>query len=175
MNALKLIIAKKKLIAIIQLIFSRILNAFEVYLKLTKWMRNYVSYYVQIAELLQNRKTIFLKKKSIKNNFKKTFSKRTFINQSINAEYWSYEYLQIKFSKSSFLIYFEAMKLTFIDVDVSKKRNFKIIIFHVQNNFEKNDIIIIKNEIQSIMFFSKILIDAETRYWLIKLKMIEVI
>ena len=62
MNALKFIIAKKKLIAIIQLIFSRILNAFEIYLKLTEWMRNYVSYYVQIAESLQNRKTIFLKK-----------------------------------------------------------------------------------------------------------------
>ena len=76
MNALKFIIIKKKLIAIIQLIFSRILNAFKVYLKLTEWMRNYVSYYAQIAEPLQNRKTIFLKKKSIKNNFRKTFSKK---------------------------------------------------------------------------------------------------
>ena len=157
------------------MIFSRILNVFEIYLKLTEWMRNYISYYIEIAESLQNRKTIFLKKKSIKNNFKKTFSKRTFINQLINAEYQLYEYLQSKFSKSNFLIYFEAMKSTFIDVDVSKEKKFEIMIFHVQNNFEENDIIIIKNEIQFIMFFSKILIDAETRYWLIELKMIEVV
>ena len=175
MNALEFIIAKKKLIAIIQLIFSRILNAFEVYLKLTEWMQNYVSYYVQIAEPLQNRKTIFLKKKSIKNNFKKMFFKRTSIDQSINTKYQSYEYLQIRFSKSNFLIHFEAIKSTFIDVDVSKKRNFEIMIFHVQVDFEENDIVIIKNEIQFIMFFSKILIDAETKYWLIELKMIKVV
>ena len=37
-------------------------------------------------------------------------------------------------------------------------------IFHVQNDSKKNDIIIIKNEIQSIMFFNKILINAETKY-----------
>ena len=67
------------------------------------------------------------------------------------------------------------MKSTFIDVDASKKRDFEIMIFHVQSDFEENDIIIIKNEIQFIMFFSKILIDAETRYWPIELKMIEII
>ena len=127
-------------------------------------MRNYVFYYAQIAESLQNRKTILLKKDSTKNNFKKTFSKKTFIDQSINAKYQSYEYLQIRFSKPSFLIHFEAMKSTFIDVDASKKRNFEIMIFHVQNDLEKNDIIIIKSEIQFIMFFNKILTDAETRY-----------
>ena len=174
-NALRLIIAKKKLIAIIPLIFSRILSAFEVYLKLTKWMRNYISYYAQIVEPLQNQKTIFLKNEFIKNNFKKTFFKRTSIDQSINAKYQSYKYLQIRFSKSSLLIHFETMKSTFINVDVSKKRNFEIMIFHVQNDFEENDIIIIKNEIQFIMFFSKILIDAETRYWLIELKMVGVV
>ena len=133
-----------------------------------------MSYYTQIVESLQNRKTIFLKKESIKNNLKKTFSKRTSIDQSINAKYQSYKYLQIKFSKSSFLIHFEAMKSTFVDVDVSKK-NFKIMIFYVQSDSKKNDIIIIKNEIQSIMFLNKILIDAETRYWSTKLKMIEMI
>ena len=122
MNALKFITAKKKLIAIVQLIFSRILNAFEIYLKLTEWMRNYVSYYVQIVKSLQNWKTIFLKNEFIKNNFKKTFFKKTFINQLINVKYQSYEYLQIRFSKSNFLIYFKTMKLTFIDVDVSKKK-----------------------------------------------------
>ena len=58
-DALKFITIKKKLTTIIQLIFSRTLNPSEVYLKLTKWMRNYVFYYIQIAESLQNRKTIF--------------------------------------------------------------------------------------------------------------------
>ena len=48
-------------------------------------------------------------------------------------------------------------------------------IFHVQSDFEENDIIIIKSEIQSIMFFSKILIDAETKYWPIELKVIEIV
>ena len=138
-------------------------------------MRNYVSYYVQIAESLQNRKTILLKKKSIKNNFRKTFSKRTFINQSINAKYESYEYLKIRFSKSSFLIYFETTRSTFIDVNASKKKNFEIMIFHVQNNPKKNNVIIIKNEIQSIMFFSKILIETKTKYWFIELKMAEIV
>ena len=86
MNALKLITAKKKLAAIIQLTFFRTLNAFEVYLKLIEWMRNYVSYYAQIIESLQNCKTIFLKKKSIKNNFKKTFSKKNIYRSADQCE-----------------------------------------------------------------------------------------
>ena len=124
---------------------------------------------------MQNRKTIFLKKKSSKNNSRKNFFKKTPVDQSINGKYQSYEYLQIRFSKSSFLIHFEAIKSIFIDVNALKKKDFEVMIFHVQNDSEKNDIIIIKNEIQSIMFFSKILIDAKSKYWLIELKMIGVI
>ena len=159
---------------IVQLIFPRILNVFEIYLKLIDWFRNYVFYYAQIAKPLQNCKTIFLKNESIKNNSRKTFFKKTSIDQSINAKYQFYEYLQIRFSKSSFLVHFDANKSTFIDVNASKKKKIGVMIFHVQSDFEK-DTIIIRNKIQSIMFFSKILFDAETKYWFIELKMAEVV
>ena len=85
---------------------------------------------------MQNRKTIFLKNKFIKNNFQKAFFKKTFINQSINAKYQSYEYLQIRFNKSNFLIHFEAIKSTFIDVNVSKKK-FRRYDFSRSKRFEK--------------------------------------
>ena len=75
-----------------------------------------------------------------------------------------YKYLQITFNKSSFLIYFKAIRSIFIDVNASKKKNCEIMIFYVQSDFEKNDVIIIRNEIQSIMFFSKILINAKIKY-----------
>ena len=174
-DALKFTTAKKKLAVIVQLVFPRTLNAFEIYLKLIEWMRNYVSYYVQIAESLQHRKTILLKKGSSKGNSRKIFFKKTLVDQPTNEKYQSYEYLQIRFSKSNFLIHFEAIRPTFIDVDASKKRDFGIMIFHVQNDSEKDDIIIIKNEIQSIMFFSKILTDAESKYWPTELKMAGVV
>ena len=94
-------------------------------------MRNYVFYYVQIAKSLQNCKTILLKKNQSKTISKFFFKKKTFINQSINAKYKSYEYLQIRFSKSNFLIYFETIRSIFIDVNALKKKDFEIILFHI--------------------------------------------
>ena len=164
-DALGLTTAKEKLAAIAQLAFPRTLSALEVYLGLTGWMRNYVPYYAQIAEPLQNRKTILLRGGPTKGNPRKAFSKRTPIDQPTNAEYESYEYLQIRFSKPSFLVHFEAIRPTFIDVDASKERGFGVMIFHVQSDPEGDDVVIIRSEIQPIMFLSKILTEAETRYW----------
>jgi hypothetical protein len=47
-------------------------------------------------------------------------------------------------------------------------------IFHVKRNFKK-EIIFNRFDIQSIMFLSKILTNAESRYWSIELKMIDVV
>jgi hypothetical protein len=59
-------------------------------------------------------------------------------------------------------------------VNISKKRDIEAMIFHVKKDFEK-EIIFNRFDIQSIMFLSKILTNAESRYWSTELKMIDVV
>ena len=67
----------------------------------------------------------------------------------------------------------------FIDVDVFKKLKFDIVIYHVknENNYREINIklLIAKNDIKFILFFSKYLTNVENRYWFTKLKIVDLI
>ena len=173
-DALDLITTKEKLAVIVRLVFSQTLKNLKIYLKLIDWLRQYIFYYAQIFESLQQRKIIFLKNDFAKKNLKKKIFKNFFFDESIDAKHQAYEYLQFRFNKSSFLTYFNANKSFFIDVNVLKKRKFGVMIFHVQNNFEKKSIFL-KNEIQSIMFLNKQLFVAKIKSWLTKLEIAKII
>ena len=69
-------------------------------------MRNYVSFYAQISNFLQQQKTLLLKNNLIKKIFKKKFSFIKLLKLFTNKKYEVYFILQNIFSKSSFLIYF---------------------------------------------------------------------
>ena len=112
-----------------------------------------------------------LRKFLIKNNVKKRFNINNRFNIFIDVERLFYEIFQKMFNKFIFLIHHNFAQQFYVDVDVSHERNFKIIIYHVK----KEKITYNKKNIKLILFLSKILISAESRYWLIKLKLIDLI
>jgi hypothetical protein len=173
-NALNLITAKEKLATIANFAFSIILKKLKTYLELTSYMRMYVSWYAQTSLLLQNRKILLLKNDLVKEKLRKTFVKKEILKKLIELEIRSYEHLQIVFNKESFLRHFDQFRKLFINVNISKKKDVEVMIFHVKDNSEK-DITFRRADIESIMFLSKIFIFAETRYWFTELKMIDVI
>ena len=66
----------------------------------------------------------------------------------------------------------------FIDVDASKKLEFDIVTYHVKHEKKYREIsklLIARNNMKLILFFSKCLTNVENRYWFTKLKIIDLI
>ena len=96
---INLIIIVEKLKIILKFYFSIILKNLKHYLKLINWLRNYIEQYIQKIKLLQRRKTILFRLLSIiKNNQRKIYNQRVFVNESSKIEIVSYETLQIIFN-----------------------------------------------------------------------------
>jgi hypothetical protein len=174
MNVLDFITTKEKLTIIVNLTFSINLKELETYLNLTKYLRVYVSRYARVFESFQNRKTLLFKNDLIKRKFRKIFARKRLLEQLTKVEIRLYEHLKSIFSKKSFLRHLDLLWKLFIDVDTSKKWDVRTMIFHVKED-SKKEIIFKRSDIELIMFLSKILIFVETKYWLIELKMIEVV
>jgi hypothetical protein len=162
-NALRLITAKKKLVAIVNLIFSLTLKKLKKYLRLTEYLRVYVFWYAQTFNSLQKWKILLLKDNFVKSKLRKIFAKEISLNQSTKIEQRFYEHLQKVFNKENFLRHFDLNRKLFIDVDTSKKRKINDMIFHVKKNSNES-IIFNKSNIEFIMFLSKIFIITKTRY-----------
>ena len=101
-----------------------------------------------------------LREFSIKDNVKKRFSANNRLNIFINVERLFYEVLQKIFNKLIFLIHHNFVQQFYADVDASHERDFEVIVYHVK----KEKITYNKKNIELILFFSKILISAESRY-----------
>ena len=170
-NSLKLTTIKKKLKIISKLKFFITFKLLETYLKLIEWIKNYVLYYAQLFNFLQMRKTLILKFSLTKNAIRKRYIERINLKILIEAKIAFYEKIQKVFSKFIFLIHHDRFRKLFANVNVSHKRNFDVIIFHVKKN--KNNFI--KVDIELILFFNKILTFAKFKYWFIKLKIAELV
>ena len=132
-------------------------------------MRSYIERYTQKIKSLQRRKIILFRLLLIiKNNQRKIYNQRVFVNESSKIEIVSYEILQIVFNQSNFLIYFNIYKILFIDVNALKKLKFDIVIYYVKHEKKyrefNNKLLMIKKDIRSILFFNKYLIDIKRRY-----------
>jgi hypothetical protein len=171
-NALELITAKEKLKAIVLLKFSKNLTALERYLELAEYLRDKIYFFVEIFKSFQELK-IKLLKDSLKENRRKEFINRTKII-FINKKMISFLLLQKNLIKTTLLIHFDKIKWLWIDLDEFKEFDFEVIIFHVIKKFSKKTWSI-KNDIQLIMFLSRLLISAKKNYWLIELKTVELI
>lgn len=109
-----------------------------------------------MAEPLQRRKTLLLRGGPTKGNQRKHFSRRTLVGNPTDVEYDAYQHLQKVFSKSSFLIHFNPERPFLIDVNAFKHE-------------------VKRSEIQSVMFLSKQLSEAEIRYWSTELEVAGVV
>ena len=169
MNSLELIIAKEKLKIISKLRFSITLKLLKSYLELTGWMRNYVSYYAQLSNLFQIRKINMLRSSSINDdNARKRFNASSRFDIFTEAEQQFYKALQEVFNKFIFLIHHDFARQLYADVNASHERDFEVIVYHVKNDKSPDNYI--KQDIELILFLSKIFISAESRYWSIELK-----
>ena len=93
-NSFGLVTAEDKLRAISQLTYPDTLGALEHYLGLTGYLRQYVNYYAQLAEPLQNLKTRLLKESpSSKGNPRKVYSSKTKLGEPTPLEFESFRAL----------------------------------------------------------------------------------
>ena len=172
MNNLNMMITNEKFVAIQSFRFLILLKHLKTYFDKIKYFRQYVSYYVQKVKLLQNRKTRLLQDESIKDAIKKRHARNVTLNESTFVEINSFQQLQDNLNKSTFLIHFNKIKRFYINIDVSQKRDYEVMIYHVKKNMKRRNHPLIRNNVLFIMFLNKILSKTKTRYWLTKFKMI---
>ena len=84
-----------------------------------------------------------------------------------------YNQFQKVFDQVKLLIHHDFTRITYVNVDVFKQRNFDVVIYHLKfdanfNNFKTK-------KIKFIMFFNRMLTSIEKRYWFIELKIIKLI
>ncbi len=173
-DALDLITVEEKLTVIVNLVFLYTLKKLKIYVDLIDHLRVYVFWYAQVSLSLQQRKILLLKDSLIKEKSRKIFSKKIILHNLIAAKLVSYEHLQSIFRDKKFLHHCRLFRKLFIDVDSFKKREMRIMIFHVKDDFAQ-EVVFNRSNIELIMFLSKILTFVETRYWLIELEMIDIV
>ena len=157
------IVAADKIIAIQKLNFSYTLTNLKLYLKLTKYFRNYVFYYIQKANVLQRRKMILLRMFLFnKKRVRKIYSQKIILKSSISEKLKFYRQLRDFFNKINFLIHFDRDRTLYININASKRCKFDVMIYHlkINVNFEKFRVI----DIELILFLNRFLNSIETRY-----------
>ena len=157
--------SEEKIEVISRLVFSDTLKDLKRYLSLIRWLKNYVSYYIQLMTSLQQRKISLIC--THQNKFNQTISELI-----TSAEFKSFHVLQTMFSEPQFLIHFNLKQCLYIDLNASKQHDFEVMIYHFKS--ETTDILSY-TDIESILFLSKLLSKAENNYWLMKLKMTDLV
>jgi hypothetical protein len=161
-NVFELIIVEEKLKAIALLKFSENLIAFERYLDLVDYLRDKIYFFVDVFKSLQELKIKLLKNSSKKNRRKRFINKIKIV--SINKKMTFFLLLQKDLIKTTLLMHFDKNKWLWIGLDEFKKFEFEMIVFHVTRKFHEK-IWSTKNDIQIIMFWSRLLTIAERNYW----------
>lgn len=158
--------SEEKLRAISKLRYPRNLQALETYLGLTGYMREYVPFYAGIAKPLQELKTELLRHGPVAGNARKSYSRRTRVENPTDRERLSFTTLQGLLAKPSYLVHPDPLRRLLVDLDASKEFGFGAMVYHVKpsaawdgNGYPP------RKAIEPILFLSRLLGDAETRYW----------
>ena len=168
--------AEKKLKIIFRLFFSVSLQLFEIYLEFIDWLRDYVSWYVDLSLSLQKLKTKLFREKSVADNVKKIFSRNIKIKNFTIQKIAFFESLQFLLTKFFYFVHVDFKRKLFVDFDFNKKFDFVDMIYHVKEFVNWDDKRYSSRKvIKSIFFLSRLLIDVETRYWFTKLKLVDIV
>lgn len=162
-DSLGLATTEEKLKAIAKLKFPRTLRQLEHYLGLTGWLREYVKGYAKISEPLQLRKTLLLKTAPIAGNARRSYASRAELINPSQKEILAFKTLQAALSKKQYLVHFNPARQLHIDIDASKESGMGAMIFHLKK--PSDDEFPTRTNIEPIMFISRLLTPAETRYW----------
>ena len=161
-DSLGLWTAEDKLKAISKLAFPETLSKLETYLGMTGWLRDYVANYAIIAKPLQDRKTMMLVNSPRSGQERKNYAFRSMIKEPTGAELAAFRSLQKALSTPSFLRHFDEKATLYVDLDASRF-GFGAMVYQIKGtltgNYPK------RSQVQPILFLSRLLKDAETRYW----------
>ena len=155
-NSFELITSKKKLKTITKLYFSRIFRQLKTYLSLINWLRDYVSHYIDISKLFQNRKIKLLRNDSIVENARRIYFNKTRLQYFTKQKLVSFVVLQKVLTKSFYLIHSNTKKQLFVDFDVNKKFDFDIMLYYMKKVFREHDKYSSQHVIELIFFFELI-------------------
>ena len=180
-DTLGLATAKDKLAAIRNIEFPRTLAALKRYLRMTGYLKQYVPYYSAIIKPLQERKTMLNRScKHIAGNARKNEAGRAHIQQPTPKELNAYHQLQGVFASPTMLHHHDPARQLYIDLDASKEFGFGAHVYHTkQDELSKPSGCLQKplsdapkqKSLQPILFLSRQLTSAETRYWPTELEM----
>ena len=178
MNFLDLVTAIEKLKIIVKLRFSINLRQLKFYLDFIDWMRDYISFYVDINKSLQKRKIVMFRHDFSIDNARRTYAFKTRLNKFFELKIIFFKILQNLFSKFSYLVHSDSSRRFFIDLNANKKFDFGVMLYYVKkvffSQFMSNQFSS-RHVIESIFFFSRFLTSAETRYWSIELEIAEIV
>lgn len=140
----------------------------EHYLGLTGWIRQYVLATPPLLSHSRSTKTEALRKAPSSGHPRVAWTKTTQVEPSPTM-LDSYTQLQAAFSKSTILIHRDPSRPPYVDVNASKKPGFGAMIYHVRRDLLKTEEIC-RNDIQPVLFLSRQLSPAESRYWPTEMK-----
>ena len=162
-NAFELSTIIEKIDVIKRFVFSYILIDLKFYLKLTGYFRTYIFFYVQKADALQRRKVVFLYFSSLnKSRQKKIYSQCTVLKKFIDEKFNFYRLLQKVFDKIIFFVHFDRNRILYIDINVLKRRDFEVMIYHLKIDVDSEKSRAI--DIELILFLSRLLNIVEFKY-----------
>jgi hypothetical protein len=137
-------------------------------------MRRYVFNYVEVFQLLQNRKTFFLKSFSLVESIRWEFSFFIRIMNSTVAEKQAFDIIQFALSKSRHLTHANMKKQLYEDVDVSKEFEINVMIYHLKDETSFTTYSF-KSNILFILFLNRQLKSAEKNYWSTELEIADIV
>ena len=166
-DALGLATPEEKIKAIANLQFPFSLKELETYLGMTGSLRHYVRDYTSKIEPLQDRKTLLLQGAPSKGSSRRAFANRELLNEPSGAEVKAFQTIQQEFASPKFLYHFNKAKQLYVDVDASKERGIGAAVYHIHG--EDTHVDLSKppgpTKVQPVLFLSRRLTPAETRYW----------
>ena len=193
-DTLNLATSKDKIAAIRNLEFPRTLAALKRYLEITGYLKQYIAYYSAIIKPLQKRKTLLNRNcRSTTGSTRKSEAAKTRLLISTLKELNAYHQLQKTFAAPTILHHHNRSRQLYIDLDNSKKFDFGVHIYHTKNDdpllkttnqasdqykkFSANKSIEAPKQksIQPILFLSRQLTSAETRYWPTELEIADIV
>lgn len=160
----------EKIQAILNLRFPETLRDLEIFLGFTGWLRSSVPRYAQLANPLQDRKTVLTKGLGTGSKSKGPARKRSAVKvmfyEPTEAEIESFRKIKEAFDTPTFLVHYDSTRFLFVDLDAFKKWGFAAMIYHLKSDrVPEAGSKVARTDVQPIMFLSRCLNTAERNYW----------
>jgi hypothetical protein len=122
----------------------------------------------------KNARQIYWRKTQWRENHRKSFSFKTLVKNSSFAKMNAYNQLRSDFNWARWLTHYQKIRQLYVDGNASRK-NVDVVMYHLRKDVDKFKNSSFKRDVESILFLSKTLFKIEFKYWLTKLKMIELV